>query len=87
MSDPKYNFDAMQLIVPTAVRDIVYSAYHDSVSSGVCDYNGSSLPFLFSHEFDCGDTHVVFVDGVAAFYFSLYPNEDTGKCDSLVELD
>ena len=39
---------------------------------GMVVYGGQNYYFIFNHEFDCGNTYIVYDDLTPIYYFSLY---------------
>ena len=50
-----------------------WSLHPDELGSGECQYQGQTYNFKVSHEFDDGNTYIIYhhIEGNALFYFTL----------------
>ncbi len=50
--------------------------YNDEPEDGLVYYFGQNYYFQFSHEFDCGNTYIVYDCAKPIYYFMLYEDID-----------
>jgi len=58
--------------------------YSNEPDTGVIKYKDELYYFVFHHEFDSGNTYIVYEDAVIVFYFCLYNDIDGGDCSPML---